>query len=198
MQSPTPADSTISGPQTEDFIGAVRRFQEGTRARLYDSNPSSALRLCKYGLLQNSERLKFLSQRSESYLDDILGSLPEGSLGNQRERDDGGVCLRKAKEIVRRMDEDLPALLPIDRRRFQLMFENSKTVDKITNEIKQMYYPLGRIPIREFVRYFAGAPSDIVDHVLSFISDTEQEFSSHLNRNPDARRLIEQVNNVCH
>lgn len=194
---PTKAAFAVSSQSTDYLRGVVQSFQEETRKLFYNSNVHLTQRLCKYGLRSSLDCAKLLSERSQSDLDGILCFLTEKKHSNPLLHDGDSTCLRKAKEIVWRIDDGLPALPLWDKQCVQSLFESHHTADEIAIAlVQQMCSVLEVIPFSQFVAFFFGYPSDVIANLLSFIVDLRREFRTHLSTSAAVRSLIEEINKV--
>src|SRR5258708_287288 len=106
-------DATFNSSQhiTDYFRYLIHSFQEDARGLFNTVDIDDVLLLCKYLPIERLEdRATLVSQRSEAELDTLLSFLPSKKHNISLHHPDDNVQLRKAKEVVWRVDRVLPSL----------------------------------------------------------------------------------------
>ena len=181
---------------TDYFRQTIHSFQEQNRALFYTGSIELIPLFCKYLFVEQiDDRAELLSGRSESELNAVLGFLPSKRHENSMHRDGDSRKLRKAKEIVWRIDITLPTL-PLWNLEWLLSWSESGTDQDIAALEERLTSLFKQIPFTEFVRWFCGRPSPTVENLRWAVFEIRREFCRRLSTGAATRGEVERINKV--
>jgi hypothetical protein len=193
-------DVTFNSSQhiTDCFRYAIHCFQEDARDLFHTVSIDEVLLLCKYLPIERLEdRATLVSQRSEAELDYLLSFLPRKKHNNSLHHPDDNVQLRKAKEVVWRVDRVLPSLPLWNREWILSLLESHVTANDAAAALDQeITSKLEAITLVETKRWACGYSSPVHEDLLQFISAIRHEFCKHLAADAAVRTKIERISEV--
>jgi hypothetical protein len=184
---------------TDYFRYIIHSFQEDARDLFNTVSIDDVLLLCKYLPIERLEdRATLVSQRSEAELDYLLSFLAEKKHNNiSPYHPDDDVQLRKAKEVVWRVDRVLPSLPLWNREWIQSLLESHVTADDAASALdEEITSLLEAITFVENERWACGYSSQVVEDLLQFISAIRHEFCTRLAADAVVRSNIERISEV--
>jgi hypothetical protein len=156
------------------------------------------LLLCKYLPIKRlKDRATLVSQRSEAELDYLLSFLPPKKHNISLHHPDDDIHLYKAKEVIWRVDRDLPSLPLWNREWILSLLESHVTADDAAATLDQKITSiLKAITLVETERWVSGYSSSVLEDLRQFISAIRHEFCKYLAADAAVRTKIERISEV--